>query len=127
MSNPVDATCKGASQRFGRHQRIRCRRDFDRVYRSDVFAADQVLVINACKNELPHARLGLSVSRRVGNAIVRNRWKRLIREGFRKNQHNMPHGIDYVVRPRRGAEGDLIEIERSLRKLAEVVSRRLQK
>jgi ribonuclease P protein component len=52
-------------------------------------------------NGLAHARLGLTVSRRVGNAARRNRIKRLLREAFRHLQHDVPTGIDIVlvVRP----------------------------
>ena len=62
-----------------------------------------MLVVQGCANGLPHTRLGLSVSRRVGNAVLRNRWKRIIREAFRTQRDELPVGLDLVVRPRRGA------------------------
>ena len=68
------------SARFRPEDRIRKQADFDRVYQARIYAADDVLVINGGANGLEHARLGLSVSRKVGNAVTRNRWKRLIRE-----------------------------------------------
>ena len=49
------------------------------------------------RNDLGFMRLGLSVSRRVGNAVKRNRIKRLIREAFRLQQHDWPGGYDLVV------------------------------
>ena len=72
-----------------------------------------------------HARLGLSVSKRFGNAPNRNRWKRLVREVFRKNRQSLPP-IDIVARPKKGAVADYQAIctsfpnliSRALRKLA---------
>ncbi len=53
-------------------------------------------------NDLSYSRLGLSVSRKVGNAVKRNRVKRLIRELFRKNKDKFPKGYDIVFIPRKG-------------------------
>jgi ribonuclease P protein component len=111
---------------FRPQHRIRKQSDFDRAYRRRLFAADDVLVINAAENGLPHARLGLSVSRKVGNAVVRNRWKRLIREAFRHWLMQLP-AIDLVVRPQKGAVADLESIQRSLPALARRIARRIEK
>jgi len=112
---------------FGRQFRIRSPAEFDRVYAAKVFAADDVLIINACTSDLPHPRLGLSVSKKAGNAVARNRWKRLIREAFRLSRGELPAGIDLVVRPQKGAAPDLAAIRRSLPALARRVARRLVK
>ena len=53
-------------------------------------------------NNLSYSRLGLSVGKRVGNAVKRNRIKRLTRELFRKNKEKFPRGYDIVFIPRKG-------------------------
>ena len=114
-----------SEHRFIAELHIRRQSDFDRVYQQRVYAADDVLVVNGCRNDRPQARLGLSVSRAVGNAVVRNRWKRRIREAFRLTRAQLPAGIDFVVRPKRGAGPDFHAIRASLPKLAAKIARRL--
>lgn len=99
--------------------------DFERVFGTKVFAADGVLVISADKSPIECTRLGLSVSRKVGNAVVRNRWKRLIREAFRRQKSELPPGLDLVARPRAGAKDDFKAVFKSLMNLAKRVARTL--
>lgn len=112
---------------FPPERRVKKQADFDRVYGGDAYAADRVLVVRGARNGLSFARLGLSISRRVGNAVLRNQWKRRIREAFRTQQDQMPVGVDLVVRPRKGAEPVFADIQRSLPRLAMQVARRLEK
>lgn len=111
-------------QRFERHRRVRSKSDFDRVYASRRYAADGLLVVNAADNGLDVARLGLAVSRAIGNAVVRNRWKRILREAFRLERERLPPGLDLVVRPRPRIEPELGAVRRSLVSLAGRVARR---
>jgi len=115
------------AQRFGLppEKRLRHQRDFDRVFEDSQHAADKVLVVLARRNELQWSRIGLVVSRKVGTAVLRNRWKRLVREAFRLQQLDLPPGLDLVVRPRRGAEPDFHSICRSLMILAKRLDRLL--
>lgn len=115
------------SARFRAADRIRTQADFDRIYRTRVFAADDVLIVNGDRNDLSRSRLGLSVSRKVGGAVVRNRWKRLIREAFRLNREAIPTGLDYVVRPQKGATPELAAIGRALVSLAKRIAKRVEK
>ncbi len=106
-----------SSNGFPKEIRLRTKYDFDSVYQSDHFVADNVLVIRGVRNGSEKIRLGLSVSRKVGNAVVRNHWKRRIRESFRLQQSELPAGLDIVVRPRKGAVCDFEAIFLSLKKL----------
>ncbi len=105
--------------------RLRRQHEFDAVYRGTHYAGDGVLVIRAVRNEFQHTRLGLSVSKKVGNAVVRNRWKRLIRESFRQQRSIIAGGMDIVVRPKKGAVADYEAVFESLRKLCQRMDRKL--
>ena len=114
----------GGDFRFPKKQHLRKQAEFERVYATRIYAADDVLVMNACASQLPHPRLGLSVSRKVGKAVVRNRWKRLIREAFRLSREHLP-ALDLVVRPQKGASPELAGISRSLVSLAKRLAKRI--
>ena len=110
---------------FPNTARLRRQYQFDAVYRGKHYAGDGVLVIRAIRNEQKRTRLGLSVSKKIGNAVVRNRWKRLIREAFRKQQVEIPRGLDIVVRPKRGAVADYSAVYTSLLNLCKRLDRKL--
>jgi ribonuclease P protein component len=110
---------------FPQHFRLKTPAQFKAVYDGKRSAGDGVLVVYALRNTLPHPRVGLSVSRKVGNAVVRNRWKRLLREAFRLHRHELPSGLDFILIPRSGqAEPTLEVVAASLRKLATDAARR---
>lgn len=77
--------------------RLRGRIEIARVYDAKIREGRGPLLVYALPNELGHPRLGLSVSTRVGNAAVRNRVKRMLRESFRLMQHDLPTGYDLMV------------------------------
>jgi ribonuclease P protein component len=98
---------------FPKSHRLRSPAEFDAVYNHKLSRADGTLVIYFKPNGLPHARLGLSVSRKCGPAVVRNRLKRLYREAFRRLGPELPP-YDLVLIPRRRPEPTLHEVLQSL-------------
>lgn len=107
-----------ADQRFPPQCRVRRTAEFRRAYQRRNSAADDRIVVFAHPNGLPHPRLGVSVSRRVGGAVLRNRWKRLVREAFRLTRPELPDGIDLIVVPRPNVEPALAALMESLPRLA---------
>ena len=111
--------------RFRSAEHLRRPGDFRRVYARRRSASDHLLIVYACPNGLPHLRLGLSVSRKVGPATHRNRLRRLYREAFRLTRHEMATGLDLVLIPRGPEEPALEELKRSLPRLVNQLARKL--
>lgn len=88
--------------RFLPSMRLKAGHEFQAVYKHRRRAADDVLILFGKPNDRSGTRLGLSVGRRVGGAVIRNRWKRVIREAFRLNYPILPLGWDFVVVPQQG-------------------------
>ena len=89
---------------FGKDRRLRARSEFDRVQRGGVRVVSAHFVfLLASRVEAGPSRLGLVASRKVGNAVARNRVKRVCRECFRLGMAPLPDGIDLVLIARSGA------------------------
>ena len=87
--------------RFTPDQRIRNRLGFDAVYATRCSRRAGPLLIFARRGTADFSpRLGLSLPKRVGNAVVRNRIRRRLREAFRLQQHDWPSGVDVVINVR---------------------------
>jgi ribonuclease P protein component len=123
---PVTADAR-PSFAFRPHEHLRRPADFRRVYDRRRSASDDWLIVYACPNGLPYLRLGLSVSRKAGNAVRRNRLRRLYREAFRLTRHEMPTGLDLVLIPRKPEEPTLEALKKSLPRLVGHAARKLEK
>jgi len=116
-----------ADQLFLAHFRLRRPADFQRVYARRRSASNGKMTVCCCENGLPYCRIGLSVSARVGGAVARNRWKRLLREAFRLRRSELPAGVDLVAIPRGGVEPELKWVSDALVSLAGQAAARLPK
>ena len=89
--------------------------DFRRVYARGKSYANRYLVMYALENQTDKNRLGISVSKKVGNSVVRHRVIRLIRESYRIREESFNSGLDMVVVARKSAKDKTCqEIESAL-------------
>ena len=94
-------------------------KDFQIVYQQGTSQANRYLVMYVLKNQYMKNRLGISVSKKVGNSVVRHRVTRLIRESYRLNELLFKKSLDIVVIARPSAkEKSYQEIESALLHLA---------
>jgi len=110
--------------RFLHEFRIRSGDDFEQIYAGKQRAGDQRLLIFGLPNDRAYSRIGLSVSRKHGNAVHRNRKKRLLREAFRLSRPKLPTGFDFVLIPRVGEPASLGEYRHSLKRLMKKIEKR---
>lgn len=83
--------------KYKNFETLKSNTDFNRVYAAKRSYANRLLVVYILENGTDANRLGVSVSKKVGNSIVRHRLARLIREAFRLSTDCIPDGYDYVV------------------------------
>ena len=90
---------------FTKADRILKRPDFLRLSKYGKKISDKHFVATYCPGQFEHTRLGLTVSKKVGNAAARNRIKRFFREHFRLNRHLLADCLDINITARRAAAG----------------------
>jgi ribonuclease P protein component len=112
---------------FRKHEHLRHGADFARVYALRCVARSAHLTVFAAPNPTDGLRVGLSVSRKNGNAVVRNRLKRLLREAFRLSRHEMPGGLDLVLVPVDARNVTLPVFQEALVRAVRKLARKLQR
>lgn len=102
-----------------RMEKLRKPQDFQRVYQEGRFLKSPLLVMHWLPNN-ETTRIGISVSRKVGKAVIRNRVKRRLREAIRHLREEIPGGVDIIISARASAKDasffDLQEVLRDLMK-----------
>lgn len=84
-------------ERFTKAERLLKRREFRHVYDQGQRYHFPLFTVFALKNAQTNSRLGVTVTKRIGSAVARNRCKRLVREAFRRNKRRLPATLDVVV------------------------------
>lgn len=105
--------------RFTKVERLTRKKEFEKVFQEGKIFKDGKVVLYVMANGLPHSRLGLVVSKKVGNAVRRNRAKRLLREAYRLNKHILTTPVDIIAIPRHPFSSDLklSDVEGGFKKL----------
>ena len=94
---------------------LKSNQEFRTVYKNGRSRANSYLVVYLLENSLDRNRLGISVSKKVGNSVVRHRLKRLIKESYRLHENMFNSGLNIVVIARAGAsKADFHMIESAL-------------
>ncbi len=88
-----------------KYETIKNNRDFVKAYKRGKKAVSNLLVVYKIKNNSDEKRIGITVSKKVGKAVVRNRVKRLIRQAIYENYNKLTDGYDYVFVARIKANG----------------------
>jgi ribonuclease P protein component len=102
---------------------IKKNKEYRKIYYRGKSYADRYVVLYVLKNDFKICRFGFTVSKKIGNAVVRNRIKRLFKEICRLNLENIPVGFDYIIIARREiVHLNYRQIENSLLRLLKKVS-----
>ena len=107
-------------QSFRKHERVRKRKDYSRIYKNGARLYSENFLVLIHPNEEGTRRLGITVGKRIGNSVKRNRIKRLLREFFRLHKDSLPAGADIVITVRKDVSArSLQEITRELESLSQ--------
>ena len=119
---------RGETQRFRSADRLKKRYEFRQVQLSGRRIHTPHFLLFVRPNALPNTRVGITVTKKVGNAVQRNRIKRVVREVFRRNRQLFPASHDIVFIAKREAKGIsyealLTDLHRAAHKLQREASR----
>ena len=104
-----------------RFNSLKKNQDFQTVYRGGKSYANKYLVMYVMKNGTEKNRIGISVSKKVGNSVVRHHLTRLIREIYRLNEHHFKKGLDIIFIVRVNAKKiDYHTLEKALMHVADI-------
>ena len=93
--------------------------DFQFIYQNGKSVGNRIMVLYVFRTHRDTNRIGISVSNKVGNSVVRHHLTRLVRESYRLNEEKFVRGLDFIVILRPGAkESNFFEVERALLYLA---------
>ena len=95
--------------------RVKREKDFKAIFKKGTSFANRKFVVYQLENQKNHFRVGLSVSKKLGNAVTRNQIKRRIRHIIQNAKGSLVEDVDFVVIARKGVEGlDYAEMEKNL-------------
>lgn len=113
---------------MNKRQRVKKNEDFQIIFKRGKSFANRQFVVYCLEKEQEEFRLGLSVSKKVGNAVVRNRIKRYIRQTFLELKDQVSSQMDYIIIARNpAAKLDFHETKKSLEhvlKIAKVMTKK---
>ena len=92
---------------FRKAEHLTRKKEFERVFDEGKVFKNNEVVLYVIPNDFLHSRLGLVVSKKVGNSPRRNRAKRLLREAYRLNKHLLKTHVDIIAIPRHPFSSDL--------------------
>lgn len=94
---------------------LRNTRQFNQVYKKGKSIVNKHIVLYYVKNQTDENQVGFSISKKVGNAVTRNRVKRLMKEVYRLNEASLKNGFDFVFVARvRSKDASFKDIEKAM-------------
>ena len=124
FSQPLTSFCTSDNLwvmdfQFTKAEHLTRKKEFERVFNEGKVIKNNKVVLYVTPNDFQHSRLGLVVSKKVGNAVRRNRAKRLLRELYRLNKHLLKIHADIIAIPRHPFSSDLklSDVEDGFKKL----------
>ncbi len=110
---------------FPKTAHLRSSSNYERVYALKCKAADGVLLMFLARNDTNVTRIGLSVGKKHGGSVIRNRLKRLLREAFRLERSSLPSGLDLIAIPLAANKAALATYQASIAGLVRRLVKRL--